>query len=62
MLNLDLRGRRALVTGASLGIGAAAVRMLADRGATVSFCARSEEGVNQLAESMMVKPIPSLAA
>ena len=29
MLNLDLSNRRAVVTGASLGIGAAAVRTLA---------------------------------
>lgn len=49
MLNLDLSGRRALVTGASLGIGAATVRMLADHGAAVTFCARSAGGVAELA-------------
>ncbi|MEE2777999.1 MAG: SDR family oxidoreductase [Acidobacteriota bacterium] len=49
MLNLDLTDRRALVTGASLGIGAAAVRMLADHGAAVAFCARGEEAVDELA-------------
>ncbi len=49
MLNVDLSGRRAVVTGASLGIGAACVRMLADHGAEVSFCARSEEGIKELA-------------
>ena len=49
MIDLDLTGRRAIVTGASLGIGAAAVRLLADHGATVAFCARGEEAVQELA-------------
>ena len=34
MIDLDLTGRKAIVTGASLGIGAATVRLLADHGAT----------------------------
>ena len=48
MMNLDLTGRRAVVTGASLGIGAAAVQMLADHGAHVAFCARRQEAVDAL--------------
>ena len=50
MLDLDLSGRRAIVTGASLGIGAAAVRALADHGAAVAFCARGAEAVEALAQ------------
>lgn len=47
MMNLDLTGRTAIVTGASLGIGAAAVKLFADHGATVAFCARGQEAVDE---------------
>lgn len=49
MINLDLSGKKAVVTGASLGIGEATVRMLAEHGADVYFCARTEESVQKLA-------------
>ena len=47
-MQLDLNGRRAVVTGASLGIGAATVRLLSDMGAEIEFCARNEEAVEEL--------------
>ncbi len=50
MIDLNLTGKRAVVTGASLGIGAAVVKMLADQGAEVVFCARNEDGVALLAK------------
>ena len=46
---LDLTGRRAVVTGASAGIGAATVRALAGHGADVAFCARTRDAVDALA-------------
>ncbi len=49
MIDLDLTGKRAVVTGASLGIGAAVVTTLADHGADVVFCARSQGSVDELA-------------
>ena len=49
MIDLDFKGKKAVVTGASLGIGAAVVKMLADQGADVSFCARNQKGVDELA-------------
>ena len=50
MIDLDLSGKRAVVTGASLGIGAAAVRALADQGARVCFCSRGEGAVAALSD------------
>ena len=47
-MDLDLKGKRAVVTGASLGIGEAVVKMLAEHGADVSFCARNPEAVDVL--------------
>jgi NAD(P)-dependent dehydrogenase (short-subunit alcohol dehydrogenase family) len=47
---MDLSGRKAIVTGASLGIGAATVRALADQGAAVAFCARGADAVEALSQ------------
>ena len=47
-MDLNLEGKRAVVTGASLGIGEASVKMLAEHGADVSFCARNKEGLLDL--------------
>ena len=51
-MDLQLAGRKALVTGGSKGIGRAVVESLAGEGATVAFCARGAEGVEACAAEL----------
>ena len=44
-MELNLAGKKAVVTAASRGIGLAIAQSLADEGASVAICARSEGGL-----------------
>lgn len=44
-MDLSLKGKRAIVTGATRGIGRAIIERLASEGCEVAFCARSQDGV-----------------
>lgn len=56
-----LAGRRALVTGASRGIGVAIARRLAERGADVVLTARSVSAIEALAEDLAKRGTRTLA-
>ncbi|UGV27812.1 SDR family oxidoreductase [Rhodopseudomonas boonkerdii] len=51
-MDLHLRGKRVLITGASKGIGAAAAEAFAEEGAHVSLAARNVGKMQALAESL----------
>jgi len=51
-MNLNLRGRRALITGASKGIGAATAEVLAEEGCDLHLAARSAPALEDLAHRL----------
>ncbi|MCC6202200.1 MAG: SDR family oxidoreductase [Gammaproteobacteria bacterium] len=46
-MDLQLRGKKAIVTGATRGIGLRVARLLADEGADVAICSRTEAAVQR---------------
>lgn len=56
-MDLQLSGRRALVTGASRGIGLAIARGLAREGVVVSICARDPDGLRHAVESLAAEDL-----
>jgi 3-oxoacyl-[acyl-carrier protein] reductase len=60
-MDLQLKGRRALVTGSSRGIGRATVELLAEEGASVAICARGEAGVKAFADELRDRGVTGYA-
>ena len=51
-MDLGLNGKKAVITGASRGIGRAIANLLVAEGASVAICARNEEEVNAAVEAL----------
>jgi 3-oxoacyl-[acyl-carrier protein] reductase len=54
-MDLGLKGKRAIVTGGTRGIGRATVELLAAEGASVAFCARNADVVAEVAAELTDK-------
>ncbi len=57
MMDLGLRGKRAIVTGATKGIGRAVVELLAAEGADIGLCARTEDEVAQAVREVSARGV-----
>ena len=61
-MDLKLKGKRALVTGGTRGMGRAIAETLAGEGCNLSICARKEEEVAATVESLQAKGITAYGA
>ena len=56
-MDLQLRGRKAIITGATKGIGLSIARMLADEGVDVAICARTAADVQTTVKELAAKGV-----
>lgn len=56
-MDLGLKGKRAIVTGGTRGIGRAIAELLADEGVDVGICARNDEQVNEAVAALTAKGV-----
>ena len=56
-MDLGLKGKKAIITGGSKGIGLATAHALADEGADVAICSRKADDVNAALEALSSKGV-----
>jgi len=56
-MDLGLKGRKAIITGGSKGIGRAIAELLADEGCNVGICARNGEEVDAAVAAFKAKGV-----
>jgi 3-oxoacyl-[acyl-carrier protein] reductase len=61
-MDLELRGKRVAVTGASKGIGLAIAEVLATEGAALAICSRTEADIEETAQSLVQRHKNTVAA
>jgi len=59
-MDLELKGRKAIVTGATHGIGLAIARQLADEGVDVAICARTAANVERTVKELKGKGVKAI--
>jgi len=60
-MDLQLKGKNAIVTGGSKGIGRSIALNLADEGVNVAICARGEEGLKKTEKELLEKGVKVIA-